>query len=191
MAEPNRLFFALWPGDPVRRKAALAAEALRARHALGGYLSKPERYHITLFFLGDEVPKEVEVAAIKAARHIEAPPFTLRLDQAGGFRNPQIPIWLGAGNPPPELEYLEQALRKALAGLPLGRQPRFKPHLTVLRSAEKLLRTEAIEPIEWRVDGFVLIRSVTGKGPVRYTELAHYPLRGKPLPPQPRQGKLF
>lgn len=187
----NRLFFALWPDDPVRRRIAASAEALRTGHALGGYLSKPGRYHMTLYFLGDHVTEETEAAAIKAARNIDAPPFTLCLDLAGCFPNAQIPVWLAPSAPPRELAYLEQMLQKHLAGLPRERQPRFKPHLTVLRSAENKLPSQAIKPIEWRVKEFILIHSVVGKGPVHYSELARYPLRGAALPPEPRQGDLF
>lgn len=191
VAEPNRVFFALWPNDPVRKKIEATARTLRTRHALGGSLSKAERYHLTLFFIGDHVMKETESAAARAARPINAPPFTLCLDQAGSFGNAQSPIWLGPSEPPRELAYLERMLHAQLAGLPRKPQPRFSPHLTILRRAAKTLHKEPIEPIRWRVEEFVLIRSTTSQDSIRYRELARYSLHGKPLPPEPEQATLF
>ena len=70
--EPNRLFFALWPNEAVRTACHSAAKQLNIRLPSGGYLSKPERYHITLLFLGDRVPKAQEEAALKAAAMVRA-----------------------------------------------------------------------------------------------------------------------
>ncbi len=189
--EPNRLFFALAPPPQVRSRAAAVAETLRREHRLGGRLLKPERYHLTLHFLGDFVSADTERAALKAAGTVAAPPFTLRLDRAGSFRNPKIPVWLGAAETPIALAHLEQMLRNALVHLPQERQPRFVPHLTVLREAARPLQPTAIEPIDWPVAEFVLIRSILHAYPAQYQTLARYPLRGSPLPPHPHQGDLF
>jgi RNA 2',3'-cyclic 3'-phosphodiesterase len=190
MPEPNRLFFALAPPPEVRSRAAAVAKALRSEHRLGGRLRKPERYHMTLYFLGDHISAATEAAALQAAESVAAPAFHLRLDQAGSFRNREIPVWLGAGEMPAELAHLEQALRQALAQLAQERQPRFVPHLTVLREAERPLRVTAIEPIDWPVTDFVLIRSILHRQPAEYITMARFPLRGTSLPP-PKQGSLF
>ena len=189
--EPNRLFFALSPVEAVRNRVAATADFLCTQHTRGGRRIKPDRYHITLFFLGNHVPGPVEAAALKAAARIEAPPFTLRLDQAGSFRNKLVPVWLGPSELPAELVFLEQLMRKTFAGLTQEQQPRFVPHLTILREAEKPLRKEPIEPIDWPVREFVLIRSILHKPPRHYERLRSYPLRGGPLPPEPKQFQLL
>jgi RNA 2',3'-cyclic 3'-phosphodiesterase len=191
MPEPNRLFFALWPHEALRARIAEQADALFQRRGLRGHPSRPARYHITLYFLGDAVPAAVEASARKAAARIEAPPFVLQLDQAGSFNNPQVPVWFGPSEIPAELAHLDQTLRRALKGLPVGPTPRFKPHLTVMRDASPRLRPEPLQPIAWQVEEFVLIRSHLDKGRFRYEVLECYPLRGAALPPPPRQGSLF
>ncbi len=191
MREPKRLFFALWPGGDIRAQAAATAKTLFAQHSLTGHRSKPRLYHVTLFFLGDKVPVTTEAAARKLAAQIDAPPFRLRLDMAGSFPNPEIPIWLGPSTPPAELKHLDQSLRGTLKGLRLTRQPGFKPHLTIMRNAIEPLQDETIEPIEWWVDEFVLIQSFVMTGSVQYEVLERFPLRGEPLKPAPKQSELF
>lgn len=188
---PKRLFFALWPSDETRAHVSKAADQLIDERGLTGYKSRPSRYHVTLYFLGDQVGPELETAARKAAAQIQAPPFVLPLDQIGSFNNRAIPIWLGCQAVPPELKYLEQALRKSLKGLTSERQPRFVPHLTIMRNATKRLPTRLIDPIAMAVTEFVLIHSIITDAAVEYRVLARYPLQGPPLPPEPQQGKLF
>lgn len=189
--EPKRLFFALWPGGDIRAQAAATAKTLFARHSLTGRRSGPRLYHLTLFFLGDKVAATTETAARKLAARIDAPPFRLRLDQAGSFPNAEIVIWLGPSAPPAELKHLDQALRATLKVLPVPRQPGYKPHLTIMRNANEALRNEPVEPIEWWVDEFVLIQSFVMPGSVHYEVLERFPLRGAPLKPEPRQAELF
>lgn len=188
-AVSNRLFFALWPSADIRARIATATAVLSAHHS-GGRRLNPARYHLTLKFLGDDVTLAVETSALNAAARIEAPPFSLRLDQAGSFRNRDIPIWLDPSEIPAELVYLDQVLRRALGERPRGQKLSFAPHLTVMREAKIPLPTVSIEPIEWRVDGFVLIRSVL-RPKATYEILQSYPLRGKSPPPVPEQYGLL
>ncbi len=183
----NRLFFALTPPRTIGPAIAQVAQSLRTTQDLGGRLINPARYHITLYFLGDEVTADVESAAMRAASELRSAPFNLKLDCAGSFNNPQIPVWLGPRDTPNELAQLEETIRKKMAHLPRVRQPRFNPHLTIIRNANRKLPSQVIEPIEWAVSEFVLIRSVLNERPARYDVLARYALCGPPLPPQPEQ----
>ncbi|MGH8453216.1 MAG: RNA 2',3'-cyclic phosphodiesterase [Nevskiales bacterium] len=189
--EPKRLFFALWPDDTMRARVAELADALFKRRGLSGHPSRQRLYHLTLNFLGDAVPAPIEASAHKIAARIEAPPFILRLDKAGSFNNPQIPIWLGPSAPSAELKHLDQILRRTLKGLPVGPTPGFKPHITIMRDANRRLRDEMVEPVEWSVGEFVLIHSFRDKGQFQYQVLERYPLRGAPLKPEPKQAELF
>lgn len=182
----NRLFFALWPGDAVRAACADATRELKVRLQPGGYPSAPERYHMTLLFLGDQVQAVQEAAALQAAKALRAAPFTLTLDQAGSFRNPRAtPWWLGARKAPDGLTRLHEQLRDVLlrANAPVERM-RFTPHLTIYR-ADRALPTTAIAPIEWAVDEFVLVRSRLDEQPIRYEILGRWPLLGAPEPAVP------
>lgn len=189
--EPNRLFFALTPPQEVCSQIEKTALLLHSNRQFGGRLLKPRRYHITLYFLGDSALPETEAASLRAAEKVDAPPFTMHLNQAGSFNNQDIPVWLGSSETPQELELLEKKIRLGLAHLPRARQPRFKPHLTIVRDAAKPLGLISIEPIEWQVTSFVLIRSVLHEKPARYEVLGRFPLQGKPLPPKPEQASLF
>src|SRR3546814_16380923 len=77
----NRLFFALWPSASVRRACHDAARELKVKLQPAGYASVPDRYHITMLFLGDQVSSAHEASALQAARLVRMAPFTLSLDQ--------------------------------------------------------------------------------------------------------------
>lgn len=193
MAELNRLFFALWPDEAVRSVCAEAARTLKLREQPGGYLVKPEKFHVTLLFLGDFVPAAVEAAACKAAAGVRAAPFTLQLDHAGSFRNNrQIPWWLGPREVPPALTRLYQNLREALiaAQAPPERM-RFVPHLTILRDAQRGLPDTALKPVSWEVRDFALIRSRLDRSPSDYEVLGQWPLIEGPPSPRADQLALF
>ena len=114
MADPkaphNRLFFALMPEDATRAACAEAARDLKTRMQPDGYLLKPERYHITLPYLGDHVSSEQEAAAKQVAQLVSFPPFTLTLDQASSFKNNELPRYLAPLEPPPELTLMHASL---------------------------------------------------------------------------------
>lgn len=184
MREPNRLFFALWPDVPVRAAAQAAARALKVKMQPGGYLSAPERYHLTLQFLGDFVPPDQQAAALAAAAQVRAAPFDLRLDHASSFKNPQIPWWLGPGEIPEALTRLYRTLQEHLTAARVSTERlRFQPHLTILRDAGLVLPRTPIPAIEWPVREFVLVRSRLDLKPVQYELLGRWPLQGGEAPP--------
>lgn len=175
----NRLFFALWPDEAARSASREAARQLQLRLQPGGYLSSPERYHLTLLFLGDQVRPEHEQAALRAAEGLRAAPFELCLDQAGSFRNKSVPWWLGPRQPPEALTQLHERLREAMARaqVPVERM-RFVPHLTIARDARRVLPPTPVTPIRWAVQDFVLIRSRLDRQPLEYEILGRWPLTG-------------
>lgn len=190
MLKLNRLFFALWPGEEVRQAISAAARELRVKMQPAGYLSNPERYHMTLLFLGDTVSEEAEAAACQAADRFSAAPFTLTLDVAGSFRNKQIPWWLGPREAPPELGRLYERLNETmLAARVLPERMKFVPHLTVLRDARSPLPATAIKPVSWRVEDFVLVRSRLDLKPVRYEIVGRWPLNGSGSEPPASPGQ--
>ncbi len=159
-AEPNRLFFALWPDDATRAALADAARKLQARLQPGGRLEKPERLHATLIFLGDAVPAREEAAAMQVASLLKADPFSLTLDRAGTFPRRSKLWWLGSSQAAREAIALHDALRARLrlAGVSYDLKS-FTPHVTFLRDAGKTLAPTPIEPIRWAVSDFVLVHS--------------------------------
>lgn len=161
----HNVFFGLVPDDFTRRRMTTAVEALRARHGPQGRWLKPERYHMTLHFLGtfSELPLERIASACSAAGSVKLPAFELVLDRSGHFSKGIG--WLGCARPGARLQLLWEELRKALAHAQVGVQGHsaFKPHVTVLRDARDALPDEPMDPVSWPVREFVLIDSVLGQ----------------------------
>jgi 2'-5' RNA ligase len=174
-----RLFFAVWPADPVRN--ALAAAALPLLEACRGRRVPQRNYHLTLAFLGD-VPAARLEAVRAAAATVEAEAFTLSMDCHGHWPGPRV-AWLGCRRPPDAACRLAQALWAALE--PLGFRPEsrpFRPHLTVLRGCRACDWSGPVGPVAWPVDDFVLVQSESGSdtrfpGP-RYGVLDRWALAG-------------
>lgn len=185
----THLFFALWPDAGVRHASDEAARGLRMRMQPRGHRSAPERYHLTLQYLGENLPETAATAARQAAALVRSPPFGLRLDHAGWFRGADV-WWLGTREPPAALAQLHQRLREALqrARVPLDRA-RLTPHLTIHRGAGMPLPPTLIEPIDWPVRDFVLIRSHLG-GAVEYEQLGRWPLDPAAPAPASEPGQL-
>ena len=176
----HRLFFALWPDDAVRAAIAGHAVALRQRLRPRGRPVSPHRYHLTLQFVGEfeALPAALAGRAMSAAARVRAPAFELRLDRTGSFDNRSIPWWLGCGRTPGGLLRLWDDLGQALglARVEVRSANRLRPHVTILRDATAALPSGAIDvPVDWHVDAFVLIHSVSGARP-EYRELGRWPL---------------
>ena len=178
-ATPHRLFFALWPDAALRKQIATTVPGLERDNAAGGRRMNPDRYHLTLQFLGDFKPLRQDVldAAIAAAASVHLPPFDLVLDLAGSFPKAGV-RWLGASTVPETLQQLWNELGQALtsAQVPVRSMPTFNPHLTVLRDVRKPLPPTPVQPLSWAVREFVLVDSVSGAHPA-YRVLGHWPLR--------------
>lgn len=162
--EIHNLFFALWPDEATRARIAAAADALRRGPAPQGRWLKPERYHLTLEFLGEHAafPAALAERAAQAAADVQAAAFDLDLDIAGSFGNTKIPCWLGCRTMPEGLGRLHENLRTALAarGCRVVRT-QLVPHVTILRDADRALQAVLPAPLRWRIDEFVLIDSRT------------------------------
>lgn len=159
--EVHQLFFALWPGDDTRSRLAGAAERLRAQGANGRWIA-PERYHLTLHFLGRyaALGEDLLARACAAAERVSVGGFELGIDRAGSFALARIPAWLGTSSPPANLQVLVDTLGEGLRARGLRVQgERFMPHVTVLRDAAQPLQATLPEVVRWRVEDFVLIDS--------------------------------
>ncbi len=153
-----RLFFALWPDEAVR--AQLAHWARELHSVCGGRPTRPENLHVTLAFLGsveDGRVAEVERAAGEVAPRV----VSLVLDQPGYWKRNRI-AWAGASTVPAELDAFVAELRSALARSRIAFDSKgFVSHVTLLRDAREPRAMPALDPIEWRLDGFALVQSVT------------------------------
>jgi 2'-5' RNA ligase len=178
-APTDRLFLAVFPDrDTAARLAALAATQC-AHHGLRGRPLATERFHVTLFHLGDSagLRQDVVEAASKAASRVQAAPFELAFDRVASFagRRDKLPFVLKAddGNAALSRFHAELASRLRESGLGHFTSGNFEPHVTLAYDA-RMVTPEAVTPVRWRADEFVLIHSLLGK--TRHVPLAQWAL---------------
>jgi RNA 2',3'-cyclic 3'-phosphodiesterase len=193
---PHRLFVAISPPDPVRRRlAALVAELKTSAGRAGGEVrwTPPENVHLTLQFLGgvpDARVDDVKAAVSAASAAASAAHLSLEVKGAGGFPNARRPriVWLGIAGDVAALAHVVADLGRRLA--PLGFPPEarpFSPHLTIGRAREQrgapglggaLAHAGEAEGFAWRVSELVVFESfLSPKGP-RYEAVHRAPLGG-------------
>lgn len=162
----DRLMFLLYP-DPATAER-IAAEARRLKEALGlrGPPLLTDRFHITLHHLGDYVglPNHIVAKGKDAGAALKAAPFEVAFDQAVSFANRQgnNPFTLQGGQGAHELIAFQKALGEAMAWVRLKPDSNFTPHITLLYDGQ-VVPAQAIAPIRWTVDRFVLVQSKLGQ----------------------------
>jgi 2'-5' RNA ligase len=168
----RRLFYALWPDDPVRHallhwQTANLPATVRWQHRAD--------LHLTLHFLGQVAPQRLDALCALAAG-VDAAGFELVLDQLGHWPRPQV-LWAGPGLTPPALVELHARLGAGLLalGFELDSRP-FAAHVTLARKIRRWPQgASALDPIHWQAREFALVESVPGSIPA-YRPLARWPL---------------
>lgn len=174
-AEPaQRLFFALWPDEDVRRQLAEVAAEAGASHS--GRVIPPNNLHITLVFLG-ALNNARRQCAEQVAASLRGERFTLVLDQLGYWPRPRI-VWAGAGRLPAPLLGLVTLLQTGLTecGIPPETRP-YQAHATLMRKVGRRPAALAVRnSIVWNVERFWLVESVSGDNGVLYRPLLSWQL---------------
>jgi len=169
VSRSRRLFFALVPNQAVRGQIETVQKSL----AVAGRAAKPYQFHATLAFLGMQKP-EVIPAIQAVAEGLSFKPCRLSLDRIGQFRRAGV-LWLGVHEVPGALEGFQHSLVSALldAGIGYDRKP-WEFHITLYRKMRK--RPVIMDPvvIEWQVNGFELIESVSVGSGVEYHSIGHW-----------------
>ncbi|UAL08643.1 2'-5' RNA ligase family protein [Caulobacter segnis] len=162
----DRLMFLLYP-DPATAEA-IAREARRLKDALGlrGQPLLTDRFHITLHHLGDYVslPGDMVRKGEAAGQALAAAPFEVVFDKAVSFANRpgNNPFTLQGGEGVSALIAFQQALGLKMAGVGLKPDKQFVPHITLLYDGQ-VVPAQAIAPIRWTVNRFVLVQSKLGQ----------------------------
>ena len=172
----DRLFFALWPDEPLR--ATLAGRLPALVSGLGGRPQRPDQWHVTLEFLG-EVPGERQPAVRQAAMRVHGASCALNFDRLDYWRRPQV-YCLAASQVPTELAGLVRGLRAALAEEGFTPEAReFRPHVTLARKVREARPCALDPPLVWPDDRFALVRSITDPAGSRYEPLDWWNLSGR------------
>lgn len=179
-----RLFVAAFPPQAVQEDLGHLLAGLNvgaaARRGTRVRRTPPQRWHVTLAFLG-EVPDErgpqVEQALDRAVADGRPPgPVRLHLSGGGTFgRGRSTVLWVGVGGDVAGLTGLHREIRDALraAGLPYDNRP-FTPHLTVAFPGDRLDSSAVADDVDaldrhvgpgWTLERLVLVRStITAAG---------------------------
>lgn len=179
-APTDRLFFALMPDAAAAERAEQLALALSQQHGLKPRPGARDRFHVTLFHVGDfaGLPSQEVDQAGHVAEALRAQPFEVRFDRVASFSgSPRKLPYVLLGDESPAMMAFQADMRVHMhkAGLTQGaNQRQFTPHLTLLYGQQQLAE-QHIDPIAWTASEFVLIHSVLGRG--QYITLGRWPLQ--------------
>lgn len=175
----DRVMFLLYPDAATAQRIAAEAGRLKATLGLNGAPLLTDRFHITLHHLGDYagLPKDIERKGVDAGEAMSHAPFEVTLDRAVSFSNRpgNNPFTLQGGEGVEALIGFQKALGREMAGVALKPDKTFTPHVTLLYDGQ-IVPAQAIAPISWTVDRFVLVQSKLGQ--TRHIPLKSWPLNG-------------
>lgn len=168
-----RYFLACWPDQYLSHELKNLADGMREH--TGGRVVSQQNIHVTLAFLGDLTPHQLQ--AVKVCCPTLPNVFPLTLDRIGFWRNSGI-IWAGARNPDPDFIGFVEGLRYVLrrTGFSID-QRAFIPHLTLLRKARKRPRLK-LAPMEWIITEYRLMVSELSAEGSRYSTLKRWSING-------------
>ena len=167
-----RLFFALWPNEGVREEISNCLKLLPPN---SGRVVPRYNWHITLHFIGNTTFAEKNCLH-NQAKKLRAKPFDLRIDRVGYFKKPKV-IWLGCQQNPGALVDLQNNLGGLIRECEYQPETRpYSPHITVARKVSEKPAVTSLGGIDWHVNRFVLIESVSELNGVRYRVLEEYRL---------------
>jgi 2'-5' RNA ligase len=196
-----RLFFAILLPEDVRETVSSVQAAVRNEIGPKGIRwEHPDKFHITVRFLGEVSPEQLD--SVKSAGRAAAEgstPFALRLGGIGTFprRKPARVLWLGADYSGPDYAQLVRQLERGLAALGLDGEGESKTtaalgepsaHITVARIKDpeagksvsreisKINSKNADIKAVFFVYNIVLVESELRPGGSRYTILETFPL---------------
>ncbi|MGQ9666787.1 MAG: RNA 2',3'-cyclic phosphodiesterase [Anaerolineae bacterium] len=191
-----RSFVAVPLGEELHRELDRLLRRLQADAPPGAVKWVPAaNIHLTLKFLGDIRPEQVEPILKALGTAVgELPPFSFVVEGFGcfpGVRRPRV-LWAGVRETTGRLQVLQERVERALN--PLGFPPEgraFSPHLTLGRVREGVRPAELRGISQWierthvgelgvhTVTTVILFRSdLRPAGPI-YTPLGEIPLAGR------------
>ncbi len=171
-----RLFIAFDVAEEVREHILKLQKQLT-----GAKLTLAKNFHLTLKFLGEVTPTQLDQIKKKLA-NVKFRPFAAKLGGTGTFPSDKMirVVWAEI-TPHDTISELQKQIDDALHGM-FPKEKQFTPHLTIARVkmvedkeqfAEQIKKLK-VEPISFEVKEFKLIEStLTPEGP-KYRDVAKY-----------------
>jgi 2'-5' RNA ligase len=180
MAYRPKLFAAIDLDERTRARCAEISARLE-RQGLRARFEAPEKFHITLAFLGWVDPDQVDPireALRKAAA--QTAHFSVMLDKLGAFpneRNPHV-VWIGAREQGAAFRDLTRELRSAYGALGFSFDKDAVAHVTIARIKENRVHLPMldIKPIRLKVNELTLFDSLPDSRTTRYEVRDRAPL---------------
>jgi len=173
-------FLALFPDHFTAHEILDVGARWQKANRMRGWLRPESHLHVTLHGLGDlpDIP-ECREAVSAACREVTEwlPFFEVQMNRVLSFKNraENLPFVLSCGmGENPMLMELHHLLGESMRekGLPTS-DLSFRPHVTMLYGP-RFVEEELVEPIHWKANAIVLVRSYVGQ--TRYRQLASWPL---------------
>jgi 2'-5' RNA ligase len=162
----DRLMFLLYPDPATAEQIARVARRLKDALGLRGQPLLTDRFHITLHHLGDYVglPGGIVAKGKDAGAALKAAPFEVTFDRGVSFANRpgNNPFTLQGGEGLQDLIAFQKALGEKMAWAKLKPDKQFLAHITLLYDGQ-VVPAQAIAPVRWTVDRFVLVQSKLGQ----------------------------
>ena len=189
-----RTFIAIELPEETRQTLAAIQQELK-RTGAGVRWVKPSSIHLTLKFLGNIHPGQVDdIAAVTAQVVRSEPLLTLRAAGLGTFPSQQNPrvIWVGIEGEVKRLTHIQNRLENDLVALGFAREKRgFRAHLTLGRVKDKgnrqgliaaMTELEIPEFNSFDVTEIILYKSELRPTGAIYTKLHRMPLTASGSP---------
>lgn len=165
----KRLFFALWPNSETRKKIGGINQSINSE---GLKRVKSDNLHVTLIFLGN-IDVELETMIRQSIKNMSVQPFTLYFDKLVFWRKPRL-LCLTISQYDQQLAILVDNLRKELEQCGVAVEDRvYKPHISLARKARRLIDID-VQTIEWSVQSFCLVESISTAEGVHYQVLQRW-----------------
>ena len=183
-----RSFVAIELTQETSEKLVIIQEQIKQSQAKVRWVN-PNGIHLTLKFLGNIHPAQVDEIAETAAREVEnEPPLTLRPSGLGAFpsrRKPRV-IWVGMEGEVQRLTRIQARVENALEPLGFVREKRaFRPHLTIGRVKDRRRLQSLIDAMaELKIpefDSFDVTEIILYKSDLRPTGAIYTKLHRMPL----------
>jgi RNA 2',3'-cyclic 3'-phosphodiesterase len=132
-----RIFIGIDISEAIRTKIARFMEGVSGFAPEARWVG-PQSLHITLKFIGEQKPEQVEAIALRL-RHVQSDAIEIQISGHGFFPTAKAPrvFWIGI-HAEPELASLAGQIDAATHELGVPREERgFSPHLTLARAAGK------------------------------------------------------